>query len=152
MCKLVLDVECYDPADNAWAQAHFLVHGRDDVLWTDDPSQVAKYVEEDCYRFLEIAPPILRRSTGRFDSNGTEVFEGDILRVPRRTDLTGCRIPLTPFSDFVVEWDADYAGFAPFCYRGYDGEEFCDGSGDGTFTVIGQVNQTVSPTPDPTSA
>lgn len=48
--KRLLDVEFYDTQENAWAQAMFLVHGIDDVLWTDSPEAVAKYIKEECKR------------------------------------------------------------------------------------------------------
>lgn len=31
-----LDIEIYDQNVGAWAQGRYLVHGHDDVLWTDD--------------------------------------------------------------------------------------------------------------------
>ena len=33
--KFRLDIEVYE-SSNEWAQARYLVHGYDDVLWTDD--------------------------------------------------------------------------------------------------------------------
>lgn len=41
-----IDVEVYDQKNDPWAQAKYLVHGYDDVLWTDDPEQVAIFVRE----------------------------------------------------------------------------------------------------------
>jgi len=46
--KTRLDVEIYDEfGENHWAQARYLVHGYDDVLWTDDIRQVLLFLEED---------------------------------------------------------------------------------------------------------
>lgn len=91
--------------------------------------------------------------TGRYDGTSKPVFEGDVLRVIHRQPSAESGIRLVvPYSDFTVEWDPDFAGFAPFCYRGYDGETFYDGSEGDTFVIIGKVTQTTSPTPDPTSA
>lgn len=42
----IIDVEIYDTKDDSWAQAKYLVHGYDDVLWTDDPEQAAIFVRE----------------------------------------------------------------------------------------------------------
>lgn len=38
MCKFFVDIEVYDTGDK-WAQAKYLVHGFNDVLWTDDLNQ-----------------------------------------------------------------------------------------------------------------
>jgi len=46
----ILDIECYDTTENTWAQATFLVHGIDDVYWTDDPDEAANYIKEDLAR------------------------------------------------------------------------------------------------------
>ena len=34
--------------DGDWAQATYLVHGWDDVLWTDDLAQALEYLRESC--------------------------------------------------------------------------------------------------------
>jgi hypothetical protein len=39
-----VDVEVYEP-DDGWAQAKYLVHGYDDVLWTDDAGRAAAFIE-----------------------------------------------------------------------------------------------------------
>lgn len=52
-CNRLLDIECYDTTENTWAQAAFLVHGIDDVLWTDDPVSAAEYIYEELVRFKE---------------------------------------------------------------------------------------------------
>ena len=92
-----------------------------------------------------------RQFTGRYDGTGRPVFEGDILRVVHTPPAPNSNYRLiNPYSDFTVEWDSDFAGFAPFCYRGYDGETFYDGSDGETFLVIGKATQTTSPTPYPT--
>ena len=41
-----IDVEVWDMENEDWAQGKFLVHGYDDVLWTDDADEAAKYVKE----------------------------------------------------------------------------------------------------------
>lgn len=40
-----VDVEIYD-TDDKWAQARYLVHGHDDVLWTDDIEGVLSFLRE----------------------------------------------------------------------------------------------------------
>lgn len=50
--KRILDIECYDPCINTWAQATFLVHGIDDVLWTDSPEVAADYIRDELTRFM----------------------------------------------------------------------------------------------------
>jgi len=43
-----LDVEIYEPTTDGWAQARYLVHGHDDVLWTDDLELALAYLKEGC--------------------------------------------------------------------------------------------------------
>lgn len=50
-----IDVEIYDPSKDKWAQAKYLVHGYDDVLWTNDPEQASIFVRESLQK---IAPEI----------------------------------------------------------------------------------------------
>ena len=38
------DIEVYDKKDD-WEQGYFLVHGYDDVLWTDDSKQAAIFIQ-----------------------------------------------------------------------------------------------------------
>jgi hypothetical protein len=43
----MLDIEIYgDYGDHTWAQARYLVHGYDDVLWTDDLDAAVNYMRE----------------------------------------------------------------------------------------------------------
>ena len=52
--KAFLDVEIYDPfGPDHWAQARFLVHGWDDVLWTNDIEQVALFLETHLKKMME---------------------------------------------------------------------------------------------------
>ncbi len=45
--KVTLDIEVYDEyGPDVWAQAKYLVHGYDDVLWTNDLSAAVKYLQE----------------------------------------------------------------------------------------------------------
>ena len=49
--RWTLDVEIHPTANkDTWAQRKFLVHGFDDVLWTDDPRAAADYLCEDMIR------------------------------------------------------------------------------------------------------
>ena len=43
-----LDIETFDTNDKEddWAQAKYLVHGFDDVLWTDNISAAVDYLKE----------------------------------------------------------------------------------------------------------
>ena len=41
-----LDIEIYDPQKDSWAQARYLVHGHEDVLWTDDPDQAVLFLRD----------------------------------------------------------------------------------------------------------
>ena len=44
---IILDIEVYRyHGDGYWAQAPFLVHGFDDVLWTDDIDVAVAYIKE----------------------------------------------------------------------------------------------------------
>ncbi len=48
-CKL--DIKIYkDYGDGFWAQAKYLVHGLDDVLWTNDIKQVLSFLEGELER------------------------------------------------------------------------------------------------------
>lgn len=52
--KWTLDVEIHPKAaNNTWAQGKFLVHGYDDVLWTDDPRQAAEYLYNEMVKLVE---------------------------------------------------------------------------------------------------
>lgn len=42
----MLDIEIYDPTENKWAQARYLVHGHDDVLWTDEIEEALNFLRE----------------------------------------------------------------------------------------------------------
>lgn len=42
----MLDIEIYDPSENSWAQARYLVHAHDDVLWTDDIEAALDFLRE----------------------------------------------------------------------------------------------------------
>lgn len=46
---------CPDGPD--WAQARYLVHGIDDVLWTDDLDAALAYLREDCLRMAAVNQP-----------------------------------------------------------------------------------------------
>jgi hypothetical protein len=52
-CNRILDIECYDTTENTWAQAAFLVHGLDDVYWTDDPEEAANIIKSELVRIKE---------------------------------------------------------------------------------------------------
>ncbi len=41
-----LDVAICSPSESGWAQARYLVHGHDDVLWTDDIEAVLAFLRE----------------------------------------------------------------------------------------------------------
>ena len=55
MLKGILDIEIYDTTDpkELWAQAKFLVHGVDDVLWTDDIVDAIRFFTESVARLSE---------------------------------------------------------------------------------------------------
>lgn len=40
----MVDIEVYD--DDIWAQAKYLVHGVDDVFWTNDLAEALKFIKE----------------------------------------------------------------------------------------------------------
>ena len=48
-----IDVEVHNPLMEKSAQAKFLVHGYDDLLWTDDPEAAAQYVKESIMQMYE---------------------------------------------------------------------------------------------------
>jgi len=41
-----LDIEIYDTDSDIWAQGRYLVHGHDDVLWTDDVDDAMNFLGE----------------------------------------------------------------------------------------------------------
>ena len=42
----ILDIEIYDPELDPFAQGRYLVHGHDDVLWTDDLEAALSFLRE----------------------------------------------------------------------------------------------------------
>jgi hypothetical protein len=42
----LLDIEIYDTEKSKWAQGRYLVHGHDDVLWTDDLDSALEFLRE----------------------------------------------------------------------------------------------------------
>ncbi len=49
-----LDIEIYkNYGDGYWAQAHYLVHGIDDVLWTNSIDDAISYLKEELIRANE---------------------------------------------------------------------------------------------------
>jgi len=56
------DVEVYDPKiDDEWRQAKFLVHGIDDVLWTDDVDTAVAFIKESCLKVLDETGSVVRQ-------------------------------------------------------------------------------------------
>ena len=51
-----LDIEIYEKNDG-WMQARYLVHGLDDVLWTDDVDCALEFLRQSCKRLEEIKNP-----------------------------------------------------------------------------------------------
>lgn len=50
----ILDVEIYSKyGENEWAQEPYLVHGIDDVLWTDSIDAVVAFLKEDLERLRD---------------------------------------------------------------------------------------------------
>jgi len=48
------DIEVYDPKiDDNWRQGKFLVHGIDDVLWTNDIDAAVAFIKESCLKALD---------------------------------------------------------------------------------------------------
>lgn len=45
-CIRKLDIEIHDPEQDDWAQSRYLVHGRDDSLWTDDVEVALGFLRE----------------------------------------------------------------------------------------------------------
>ena len=43
-----LDIEIYNPEKDDWAQGRYLVHGHDDVLWTDDLDAALEFLRDSC--------------------------------------------------------------------------------------------------------
>lgn len=41
-----IDVEIYDTDKDDWAQGRYLVHGHDDVFWTDDVEAALIFIRE----------------------------------------------------------------------------------------------------------
>jgi hypothetical protein len=52
--NLTLDIEVYDRyGKGEWAQAHYLVHGWDDVMWTNTIENALQYLQEELGRHEE---------------------------------------------------------------------------------------------------
>jgi hypothetical protein len=45
--EAVLDIEIYDTETNSWAQAKYLVHGYDDVFWTDSLDDAIAFLKQN---------------------------------------------------------------------------------------------------------
>jgi hypothetical protein len=45
------DIAVYDTKNDDWAEARYLVHGFDEVLWTDDLSEAINYLRESVLLF-----------------------------------------------------------------------------------------------------
>lgn len=43
-----LDIKIYNPEKDDWAQERYLVHGHDDVLWTDDLDAALEFLRDSC--------------------------------------------------------------------------------------------------------
>ena len=41
-----VDIEIYDPEKEPWAQGRYLVHGADDVYWTDDTDKALSFLRD----------------------------------------------------------------------------------------------------------
>ena len=51
-CTLFVDIEYYEKYGNEeWAQAKYLVHGIDDVLWTNDLDLAVEFLKESLHNF-----------------------------------------------------------------------------------------------------
>jgi hypothetical protein len=50
---MILDIEIYDTSEDDWAQGTYLVHGMDDVLWTDSIDDAVTYLRSDLERIAQ---------------------------------------------------------------------------------------------------
>jgi hypothetical protein len=48
---MIVDIEIYDTTKDSWAQAKYLVHGIDDVLWTDNLDQALQFLKTQVEEF-----------------------------------------------------------------------------------------------------
>lgn len=46
MCKFMVDIEVYDVEKDKWAQAKYLAHGYNDVLWTNNLDLVFNFLKD----------------------------------------------------------------------------------------------------------
>jgi len=44
--EFVVDIEIYDTDENKWAQEKYLVHGYDDVFWTDSLDKAIAFLKQ----------------------------------------------------------------------------------------------------------
>jgi hypothetical protein len=47
------DIEVYNPTNDKWVQGKYLVHGFDDVLWTDDIDAAMQFLKKSALRAVE---------------------------------------------------------------------------------------------------
>jgi len=67
---------------------------------------------------------------GKFDKNGIEVCEGDVVRVCFKS-----KFRLDAFENYTVEWDSEFCGFSPF----FETDCACDSLVKDGFEIIGSV-------------
>ncbi|MEA1973599.1 MAG: hypothetical protein U9N34_09985 [Candidatus Cloacimonadota bacterium] len=49
--QITLDVELHNVKENSWAQAKYLVHGHDDVLWTNSIDQAIGFIKQSLLEY-----------------------------------------------------------------------------------------------------
>lgn len=123
------------PKFRVWEPYYKKMFANDQIIIWDGNVYVndADKITVDNMKGWSIDDKYLMQSTGLFDRNGVEIFEGDILKC---TSFDGCLWCET------VSWDSTIAGFATQ-QNGYDATaiEYITDSKSIAIEIIGNVHQ-----------